>query len=123
VLIDNHGYKAIIDSQDAFFDHRFGVNKSTGLSMPNWEGLVSAYGLRYELLESRLDLLELKDLLAKATGPFVLHVAVPSTTPLIPRGGFKEDPSGSLVRRAPWDMYPDLPDFSLGWVIGDGELP
>jgi acetolactate synthase-1/2/3 large subunit len=109
ILFNNSGYLAIKNTQDSYFDRRFGVGCDSGLSFPDYSRVCAAYGLRYESIASKGDYEKLDELLVSDTSsPLVIEIHVPESTPLIPRGGFYKDGKGKNVRRPPWQLYPDL---------------
>ena len=108
VIFNNDGYLAIKNTQDAYFNNRFGVDAASGLSLPDYAKVVTAYDIRYEAFKTADDLEKFSSIFADSVGPLVMEVFVPENTPLIPRGGFRENVDGTRVRREIWDMYPDL---------------
>ena len=108
ILFNNDGYLAIKNTQDSFFDRRFGVDKQSGLSMPDFAKVVSAYGLKYICIEERTDCHDLRELIETVYTPCVIEIKISDKMPLLPRGGFKKDKDDNNIRRPPWDPLPAL---------------
>ncbi len=108
ILFNNDGYLAIKNTQDNFFDRRFGVDKESGLSLPDFAKLVKAYEISYISMDSLEDLRSISKTIENIQGPYVIEVKISEKTPLLPRGGFKKDKDGNNIRRPPWDPYPSI---------------
>lgn len=109
ILYNNSGYLAIKNTQDSFFDRRFGVGAESGLSFPDYSKVCAAYSIRHESVRTKDDYEKLERILSSyKEGPLVIEIHIPESTPLIPRGGFYKDDNGNNVRRPPWQLYPDL---------------
>lgn len=109
IIINNGGYKAIIDTQDSFFDRRFGVDQSTGLSLPSYAKVADAYNIQYYKLDSDSEVDGVLREVCQNLSPCICEVFVDPSTPLVPRGGFVKS-SDDLVMRLPLhDMYPVIP--------------
>ena len=112
IIFNNSGYLAIKNTQDAFFDRRFGVEGDNGLSIPNYSEICKAYSINYRSIKTRDQTEIIKEQLENNKGgPLVIEIFVPESTPLIPRGGFYKDKNGNNIRRPPWQMYPDLEEI------------
>ncbi len=108
VLFNNDGYLAIKNTQDSFFDRRFGVDKKSGLSLPDFRKIINAYGLDYICFESEDSLKNFETYFENAEGPCVIEIKISEKTPLLPRGGFKKDENGNNIRRKTWDLIPSV---------------
>tara|TARA_B100001989_G_C24551133_1_gene474892 strand:- start:5914 stop:7662 length:1749 start_codon:yes stop_codon:yes gene_type:complete len=108
ILFNNDGYLAIKNTQDSFFDRRFGVDKESGLSLPNFKKIILAYGLKYKSFESVHSLKDFTKYFQNAKGPSVIEIKISDLTPLLPRGGFKKDKNGNNIRRKTWDLIPPI---------------
>lgn len=109
IVINNAGYKAIMDTQDSFFDCRFGVDRSTGLSLPSYSKVASAYNISYFRLDSDSQVESVLSAISIDLKPCICEVFVDPETPLLPRGGFVKGSDGTVRRLALHDMYPILP--------------
>jgi acetolactate synthase-1/2/3 large subunit len=109
IIINNGGYKAIMDTQDSFFDCRFGVDQSTGLSLPSYAKVADAYNIPYFRLDSELQVDSVLTAMSLNLNPCICEVFVDPSTPLLPRGGFVKAFDGSVMRLPLHDMFPVLP--------------
>jgi len=109
IIINNDGYKAIKDTQDNFFDRRFGVDQRTGLSFPSYQQIAVAYGIPYLSIHSDDEVLRALKIISEDLSPYICEVFVDPDTPLLPRGGFVKFEDNSIVRLPMHDMYPMLP--------------
>lgn len=88
ILVNNSGYQAIIDTQNSYFDgHKFGVNADSGLSLPNFEKVVKAYGIDFIRYNSDKSFEEkdISDLCSKNNNPIVIEIMVKPDTPMYPK--------------------------------------
>ena len=108
ILFNNEGYLAIKNTQDSFFERRFGVDKESGLSFPDFEKITLAYGLNYICFDSEDSSRDFDKFFEKAEGPCVIEIKISEKTPLLPRGGFKKDENGNNIRRKTWDLIPQV---------------
>ncbi len=108
VLFNNDGYLAIKNTQDNFFDRRFGVDKHSGLSLPEFKKVIHAYGLDYICFETKESSINFEDYFRNSKGPLVIEIKISEKTPLLPRGGFKKDDKGNNIRRKTWDLIPSI---------------
>lgn len=108
ILFNNEGYLAIKNTQDSFFDRRFGVDRESGLSLPDFEKITLAYGLNYICFDSEDSSKYFDNYFENAEGPCVIEIKISEKTPLLPRGGFKKDENGNDIRRKTWDLIPPI---------------
>ena len=109
IIINNGGYKAIMDTQDSFFDRRFGVDQSTGLSLPSYAKVADAYNIPYFRLDSESQVDSVLTAMSLNLNPCICEVFIDPSTPLLPRGGFVKASDGSVMRLPLHDMFPVLP--------------
>lgn len=107
MLINNDGYLAIRNTQDEFFDGRhFGTDAAGGLSLPDFQKVCAAYGLKTVRINNNGEMLEKLRWALNEPGPVVCEVMVDRNQDLIPRMGFKKNPDGTAVGGTLEDMYP-----------------
>lgn len=109
IIINNDGYKSIKDTQDNFFDQRFGVNSMTGLSFPLYKKIASTYKIPYFGIHIDKDVNHILDKILLHSGPSICEVFVDPETQLIPRAGFVKMENGLMSKLPTYDMYPLLP--------------
>ncbi len=88
IIVNNSGYQAIMDTQNSFFDgNKFGVDKDSGLSLPDYKKVVEAYGIEYKKYESDYGLgeLEFKNICQESGAPIVIEIIVKQDTPMYPK--------------------------------------
>lgn len=113
IVINNGGYLAIINTQDTFFDRRFGVDQDTGLFFPSYEIISDAYEIPYFAVRSDDNLIEILESVALVKGPSLVEIFVDKNTPLLPRVGYKISNDGKRTRSAIYDMDPALDSSTL----------
>ena len=75
ILFNNDGYTSIKISQKAFFKGKYVASeKSSGVSFPNFEKLITAYDLPYMSIKNHEELNSKLDQFLKQKGPVVLEV-------------------------------------------------
>ncbi len=80
VIFNNSGYGMIKQFQDSYFDSRYEAT-GKGYSVPDFEGIVTAYGLQYKRINHVEDITE--DLLS--TGAIVLEIMLHPNTLIEPK--------------------------------------
>jgi acetolactate synthase-1/2/3 large subunit len=109
IIINNDGYKAIKDTQDSFFDCRFGVDLASGLSLPSYEKIAKAYDIAYRFIRTDKDVNGVLNEISQDLRPYICEVFVDPDTPLLPRAGYVKHSDNSVQRFPMQDMYPLLP--------------
>jgi acetolactate synthase I/II/III large subunit len=109
MLINNDGYLAIRNTQDEFFQGRyFGTDAAGGLSLPDFQKVAAAYGMKTVRINNNEEIAEKLQWTLDEPGPVVCEVMVHRKQELVPRMGFKKNPDGTGVGGALEDMYPYL---------------
>lgn len=109
MLINNDGYLAIRNTQDEFFEGRhFGTDADGGLSLPDFQKVVAAYGIKVIRIENHQEMREKLRWALEEPGPVVCEIMVDRKEDLIPRMGSKKNPDGTATGRPLEDMYPYL---------------
>lgn len=109
IVLSNNGYLLIRLTQINFMDGRFiGIDKNTGLSIPDLEKIAYAYGIKYMRISSLNELDTRLDELFKYHGPVLCEVMTPSRQLLIPRVASVQKEDGKMVSMPYDDMYPFL---------------
>ena len=112
ILVNNGGYQAIKDTQSAFFDSTFfGVDDSSGLSLPSFAKISYAYEINYFSANNDGDVCPsaLENLISK-NSPTILEIFIPPNTPLLPSVGKSDIILDKITIPAIAAMSPDLPD-------------
>lgn len=108
-LLNNNGYLAIRNTQDAFFkSHYVGTDETSGVGFPDMAKISKAYGIPFERIKNHKDLKnKIKKILSKK-GPFLCELMMNPKQPLIPKVSSYARPDGKLISRPMEDMYPFL---------------
>lgn len=117
-IINNNGYLSIRQSQmNNFPDNVTGCGPETGVSMPDFSKLSSAFGFRVHRASTPA---ELDGVLLEALGddaPCVCEVVVDQAQQFEPKLASKRMPDGTMASPPPEDMAPFLPREELEAVM------
>ena len=106
---NNHGYLSIRTTQRKFFDGRFiGVDKDSGVSLPDIKKITEAYGLKYTKIETVEELENGIQEVLDYDGPVVCEVMCQKWQEVIPTLISTKTKDGRIVSRPFEDMYPLL---------------
>ncbi len=109
-VLDNQGYGSIRASQKAHFGgHLVASEASSGLTLPDTEGVARAYGIHTARLDDNAELQgpKLRELL-EAPGPLVCVVRISPDQATIPRAVSFQRPDGSMATKPMEDLFPFL---------------
>lgn len=108
-VLNNNGYMSIRQTQSRFFDSRYlGEGPRSGVTCPNLEAIVGAYGLPYFRSESPSDLDDAIKATLSCEGPVVCEIMTPEVQEIVPTVASAKREDGSMVSRPLEDMYPFL---------------
>jgi acetolactate synthase I/II/III large subunit len=111
ITISNNGYLLIRLTQMNFQESRFiGIDRSTGLSIPDLEKIANAYGIKYMRISRNEEIDTGIDELIKYKGAVLCEVISPQDQLLIPRVASVKKDDGSMVSMPYDDMFPFLPE-------------
>jgi acetolactate synthase-1/2/3 large subunit len=83
-ILNNNGYFSIRDTHTRYFQRLFACDPSCGVTLPNFEKLVKAWGLPYQKIENDRQLFKLEKIV-NAQGPIVCELMVDPKQPMLPR--------------------------------------
>jgi acetolactate synthase I/II/III large subunit len=108
IIFGNNGYASIRGTQKKYFGGNYvGCDRETGLGLPDFEALSSAFGLRYIEFSSNDDFCRLEnDLLSKE--PMMIYVAVSPDQPFFPKIDSRLALDGSMESNPLHMMSPAL---------------
>lgn len=119
-VYNNEGYLSIKTTQKAFFGGKFtGSEPGSGVVLPSFEKLATAYGLPYFKLHNNQELdIELPRIFAMP-GPVLIEVILDPFEVLGPKAASKKLPNGQMVSAPLEDMAPFLPreEFNENMII------
>lgn len=120
-IYNNGGYLSIKTTQKAFFGGFFvGSEAGSGVVLPSFEKIASAYGLPYFKLSNNQELdAKLPEIFA-VDGPVVVEVMLDPFEVLGPKAASRRLPDGTMVSEPLDNMAPFLPEEELkNWSITD----
>ncbi len=107
-VFNNNNYALMKGLQERYFDGNIGVDKNSGISMPDIEKIAFSYGIKFERIAENK---EIKDKLTQVLnydGPVICCVDISENQQVIPRQGSFDRPDGKTVPRPIEDMFPYL---------------
>ena len=107
LLFNNSSYGAIEITQKNFFNAKFGVDITSGLSFPNTEHIVKAYGITYLSVTKNEDIVEAIHSFINTDGPVMLEVFC-CVQGRFPRLNAIKNNDGTFTNRPFEDMDPFL---------------
>ena len=119
-VYNNGGYLSIKTTQRAFFEGRFmGSEAGSGVILPSFEKIASAYGLPYFRLANNQELDSKLPKVFATEGPVLVEVMLDPFEVLGPKAASKRLPDGTMVSAPLEDMAPFLPrdEFSANMLI------
>ena len=108
-VFNNSGYLAIRHTQDAFFNSNYvGSSSDGGVSMPDFQKVANAYGIKAVRVSDNGELLDKVQSVLQESNSVLCEIMISPDQQLIPRIGFKENPDGTFSSRPLEDMCPYL---------------
>ncbi len=111
-VLDNHGYLSIRSSQTNFFRRVSGADPDSGVSLPNFVAIATAFAIPASRLDSG-DFAERLPTLLKVPGPHLCQVVLDETQQFEPRMSSRQLDDGSIVSAPLEDMFPFLEPAEL----------
>jgi acetolactate synthase-1/2/3 large subunit len=118
-ILANEGYASIRMTQQSYFGGNYvGCDSKTGLGLPDWEGLATAFGIRSLTLDSN-KMFEDEYLLERLSedGPDIFIVPVHPEQTYFPKITSKVLPDGTMVSNPIHLMTPQLSDSLSSKVL------
>lgn len=108
-VFNNGGYLAIRYTQEQFLGANYvGSCESGGVSLPDYQKVSQAYGIKAIRIHNHQELLEKLRWTLNETGPVLCEIMISRQQQVIPRQGFVERADGTFSPRPLEDMYPYL---------------
>lgn len=120
LVLANKGYLSIRQTHENFFGSIVGATPESGVDLPDYAALASAYGIPATRLSSHQDLPRLNELLAQ-DGPVLLHIDVDPAQNFEPRLKSRITAEGSFLTPELDDMFPFLPAEELAAVRNEAK--
>lgn len=110
VVMNNHGYASIRNTQRNYFDSRFiGTGPESNLGMPDHVALAESLGIPAMRIERAEDLAAGLTRAMAERGPFLCDVSLSANETLAPKVAAVPQPDGSMISMPLEDMTPLLP--------------
>lgn len=119
-VMNNGGYLAIRHTQAAFLECNYiGSSVDGGLSLPDFQKVANAYGIKTARINNNADILEKIRWTLEEQGPVFCEIMVSPEQQLIAQQGFDLNPDGTYSPRPLEDMYPylDRKEFQENMVV------
>lgn len=114
-VINNGGYASIRNTQRSFFGPEFiGSSESSGLTMPNWSLISSAYGIEYRSILNTLDLDKMLKEIIGSPKTQLIEVFCQHEQVVMPGVGNYKDGLGNLRSDPLFKMKPEIFKHSDG---------
>ena len=108
-VLNNQGYHSIRQTQGTFFGDKFvGVDEKSGVGLPDFNKLASAFNLSYFSLKSHEEMRDGIDAVLKTEGPALCEVFLTIDQPFAPKLSSKKLADGRMVSRPLEDLAPFL---------------
>lgn len=108
-LLNNRGYLAIRNSQNAFFAGRHAaIDKETGVSFPDFGSVAFAFDIGYQRIDNHDDMARQIAGVLSTPWPVICDVNMNPSQSLLPKSGSEKQPDGTITTRPLEDMFPLL---------------
>lgn len=107
-VVNNAGYASIRASQGGYFNRLVGADGTSGLSLPDYVKVATAYGLEATRIEGLAELPAKVRAVLDVPGPVVCEVMVKPDEPRAPRVSSIKKPDGSMESMPLENMWPFL---------------
>lgn len=108
-VFNNQGYLAIRHTQDGFLDSEYtGSSSSGGVSLPDFQKIGQAYGLKTIRINNNNELKDKIKLALEEKEPVLCEIMISPDQQLIPRQGFYQKKDGTFAGKTLEDMDPPL---------------
>jgi acetolactate synthase-1/2/3 large subunit len=108
-VVNNDGYSSIRVSQSRYFNRLVGADARSGLTIPSFNKIAAAYGLRYAKIDNQDNLTKTLASVLAGGDPVICEVVVPSEEDRVPRLANMQKPDGTMVSKPLEDLFPFLP--------------
>ena len=110
-VADNGGYMSLVNTQKKYFNGRLiGCNRESGLTLPNIEKILTAYGFEVDVIRNNVELREKISRNLASRGCFASIVKFDPEAAMAPIVPSKLLKNGNMVSRPLEELAPLLPD-------------
>lgn len=108
-LINNNGYLAIKNTQNAFFQGNLvAVDEGSGVSFPSFEDVAKTFKLAYFEMKDHSNVRAIIDQALEHPGPVLCEIRMSPNQPLLPKVYSEKLADGTMVSKPLEDMFPFL---------------
>lgn len=108
-LINNNGYLAIKNTQNAFFQGNLvAVDEESGVSFPSFEDVAKTFKLAYFEIKDHSNIREVIDQTLAQPGPVLCEIRMSPNQPLLPKVYSEKLADGTMISKPLEDMFPFL---------------
>jgi len=108
IVINNNGYLSIRSTQSGFFGRKFGESSESGLELPDYVAVASAFGIQSSKLDKPENINSVLDSFLYSKDAGLLEVFVDSDQAFEPKLSSKKMNDGKLLSAPLEDMFPFL---------------
>jgi acetolactate synthase-1/2/3 large subunit len=102
VILNNDGYLSIKNTQTKYYQGRvYGTNEDTGLWFPNFSLVAATFGLHYECMSTKDDLVKFKEILSTPY-PYIIDCRCKSQQEILPAQALKNGKQAGLHDMTPF---------------------
>jgi acetolactate synthase-1/2/3 large subunit len=119
-VLNNQGYVSIRQTQDSFFGgHRVGCNRTSGVSLPEFTKVATAYSLETMKIARHKDMEKKIRQVLDYEGPFLCEIMLTPDYVFSPKLSSQKMPDGRIVSKPLEDMFPflDREEFKQNMII------
>ncbi len=117
-VLNNNGYGSIKTSQDRYFEgRRLGTDPSTGLAIPELEGIVRGFKLNYQILRNRDNLSERVEEILSDNYPTIIEVIVDPNQQTEPRTFTEVLANGKMLTAPMENLHPLIDKDNLAKLL------
>lgn len=118
LVFNNAAYGAIVITQKNFFNAKFGVDVSSGISFPSTEKIANAYGIKYDSIQDYSTMEDKINQFINYDGPILLEIFC-CIQIRYPRLSAIKNEDGTFTNRPFEDMFPFLEreDFKKEMIV------
>jgi len=119
MVINNRGYSSIRVSQLRWFNRLIAADSNSGLTLPDFQKLATAFQLPFYRIHNEVELGPLLDRALSADGPALVDVCVPIEEDRLPRLGNYQRRDGTMGSKPLEDLFPflDRDEFNANMVV------
>ena len=121
VIFNNEGYLMIKHTQKSLFQGReTSINKSTGMSCPDYTKVATAFGIKSFQIRTWSDFDEVIPLVQEQIGPVICEVFMDPEQLFVPKLGLVPQKDGSIISPPLEDLSPILPreEMKKNMIVG-----